>query len=250
MKHLFSSNRYAFSALHFTNGHYTDMRCGAPFNYLAYMIEGDSKIVCDRLTLHVHAGDVFFIPKNLRYQSYWYGRDIRFLSFGFSELTSSEYAYFDLQTIKCAEKTVEKIRAIPCRGSYMTCEVLGQFYSVMAEVIPLMSYAPENRAQQIADSIKTQIRLHPNASLDEIAKTCKISEALLYERFKRVTGETPNTYRQSVLCEMASELLVTTDLSIEEISERLNFSSASYFRKVFRKHTGKTPKEVRKSTVF
>ena len=132
----------------------------------------------------------------------------------------------------------------------MTCEVLGQFYSVMAEVIPLMSYAPENRAQQIADSIKTQIRLHPNASLDEIAKTCKISEALLYERFKRVTGETPNTYRQSVLCEMASELLVTTDLSVEEISERLNFSSASYFRKVFRKHTGKTPKEVRKSTVF
>ena len=132
----------------------------------------------------------------------------------------------------------------------MTCEVLGQFYSIMAQILPLMVYAPENRAQKIADSIKTQIRLHPDASLAEVAKMCKISEALLYERFKKATGNTPNAYRQSVLCDMASELLVTTDLSVEEISERLNFSSASYFRKVFRKHTGKTPKEVRKSTVF
>ncbi len=244
------SKKYVFSALHFTNEHYTDMRRGAPYHYLAYMIEGSSRIVCDRLTLHIRAGDVFYIPKNLAYQSYWQGCDIRFLSFGFSDLATSEYAHFDLQTVDCSEETVKKIQAIPTCGSHVTCEALSRFYCAMADVIPKMAYAPENREQKTADLIKAEIRQHPFASLSDIAKMCQISEALLYDRFKKAMGQTPNEYRQTVLCEMAAELLVTTDLPIEEISERLNFSSASYFRKILKKHTGKTPREIRKTTAF
>lgn len=250
MKQPFFSKRFVFSPLQFSNSHYTDMRCGAPYHYLAYMMEGRSKIVCDRFTLFVNEGDVFYIPKNLRYQSYWEGRNIRFLSFGFAELATVESAYFDLQTVKCSEKTVKKIREIPTCGSRVSCDALGRFYSVMAEIVPLLSYAPENREQKMADEIKAKIRSNPYASLTKIAKLCGISEALLYERFKKVTQKTPNEYRQSVLCEMATELLVTTDIPVEEISERLNFSSSSYFRKILKKHTGKTPREIRRSTAF
>ena len=240
MKHLFSS-------LHFTNEHYTDMRCGAPFHYLAYMIEGKSRIVCDRLTLTVKAGDVFYIPKNLRYQSYWYGRDIRFLSFGFFDIPTVDFANFDLQTVACSAQTIQKIKAIPLHGSHVSCEVLARFLDAMAEVIPLLSYAPENRAQKLADEIKNQIRTAPHAPLADIARACGISEASLYKRFKQATKITPNKYRQSILCDKASELLITTDLSVEEISEKLNFSSSSYFRKIMKNHTQKTPREIRRT---
>ena len=250
MKQVLFSEKYFFSSFHFTNGHYTDMRCGAPVNYLAYMIEGHTKIVCDRMTLHVNEGDVFYIPKNLSYQSYWYGKDIRFLSFGFSELSTAEYANFDLQTVNCPKETVEKIRAIPCLGSRITCEALGYFYKAMAEVIPLMTYTPESRAQQLSYEIKRQIRLNPHASLAQIAKNCNISEALLYESFKKATNKTPNQYRQTVLCDMAVELLLNTNLSVEEISEKLHFSSSSYFRKILKNHTKKAPREIRKTTVI
>ena len=36
------------------------------------------------------------------------------------------------------------------------------------------------------------------------------------------------------------------DLSVEEISMRVGFESSTYFRRVFKKITSKTPKEYRK----
>ena len=50
--------------------------------------------------------------------------------------------------------------------------------------------------------------------------------------------------------EKAVTLLTATDLSVEEISSQLGFSSAAYFRRVLRQITGKTPREIRKTAVF
>ena len=44
----------------------------------------------------------------------------------------------------------------------------------------------------------------------------------------------------------AKRLLVNYELSISEISDRLNFNDNSYFSKSFRKHTGFSPEEFRK----
>ena len=44
----------------------------------------------------------------------------------------------------------------------------------------------------------------------------------------------------------AIELLANTDMTVEEISRRVGFSSSNYFRKIFIKLTDKTPKELRK----
>ena len=43
------------------------------------------------------------------------------------------------------------------------------------------------------------------------------------------------------------ELVETTGLSVEEISNELQFSSSSYFRKILKKHLGKTPSEIRRT---
>lgn len=90
------------------------------------------------------------------------------------------------------------------------------------------------------------IRSDPSRKIADIAAACGVCESGLYGVFRRTYRETPNTVRQRVLCEQAKHLLVTTDLSVEEISERLSFSSSSYFRKVMRKHTGMTPGEIRR----
>ena len=50
-----------------------------------------------------------------------------------------------------------------------------------------------------------------------------------------------------IIIEKATILLVTTDMPVEEISRQLQFSSCSYFRKIFKKHTNMTPREMRKS---
>ena len=53
----------------------------------------------------------------------------------------------------------------------------------------------------------------------------------------------PLFLHEAVLVE-AKMLLKTTDLTVQEISDRLNFSSPSAFVQFFKKHTGTTPKKI------
>lgn len=87
-------------------------------------------------------------------------------------------------------------------------------------------------------------------TMKDVATHCKISESGLYPIFQKVFQKTPLEMKQEILCEKAVQLLTTTDLSVEEISNRLLFSSSSYFRKILRKYTGKTPREIRKESRY
>jgi AraC-like DNA-binding protein len=215
------------------------------------MKKGTAKIVSENRTIHINKGDVFYIPKNLSYQSYWYGNDeIDFLSFGFQKLYTCENTNFKLQIVRCDEKITEKIINIPTGGKMVSCKALSLFYDAMSEITPYLEYNSENNDGIIVEKIRNCIREQPYCSLAEIAKMCALSEPYLYVLFKRVTGTTPNDYKQKVLCEMATELLLTTNKGVEEISEAMRFSSSSYFRKILKKHTGLTPREIRKSSFF
>ena len=57
---------------------------------------------------------------------------------------------------------------------------------------------------------------------------------------------TPISYKNYISIQNAEKLLLTTDFSMEEISEKLGFHSSSYFRRTFRAFTGKSPREYRK----
>ena len=251
MNRIIFSDNFKFFNLKFTGCHYTDNRKGSPMNYLAYMIKGDANIVSENKTIQIQEGDVFYIPKNLSYQSYWHGDDeIDFLSFGFLELNTKENTKFELQRIPCDKKVTEKIIQIPTSGETVDCKTLSLFYDVMSEIIPNLTYSSENKEEITVEKIKHCIRSHPYSSLHEIAGLCAVSEPYLYALFKKITHTTPNDYRQKVLCEMGMELLLTTDKKVEEITDLVHFSSSSYFRKVLKKHTGSTPREIRKNRFF
>ena len=60
------------------------------------------------------------------------------------------------------------------------------------------------------------------------------------------TASVGGSYTEKYTYDYAGNLLTTTDASVQEISDRLGFSSGSYFRKVLRSYTGKTPGQIRK----
>lgn len=220
-------------------------------NFLAYMIKGHARIVSENKTIEINEGDVFYIPRSLSYQSYWYGdNEIRFLSLGYLELNIKGNTKFELQTVSCDKQLISKIMSIPTNGTNIDCDSLSRFYGVMSEVIPHLSYSSGNRDEMLVDKIKDCIRRNPHVSVREIAGMCCISEPYLYLLFRRIAKITPNDYRLGVLCETGIELLVTTDKKVEEISDIINFSSASYFRKVLKRYSGSTPREIRKRRAF
>lgn len=102
------------------------------------------------------------------------------------------------------------------------------------------------RTKEIINQTKNYLIHHPFASVKELAKHCAVSEAALYSAFQKSSDITPNELKNRLLLEKAKELLISTDKSVEYISDVLNFSSTSYFRKKFKKHFGITPREMRK----
>lgn len=83
-------------------------------------------------------------------------------------------------------------------------------------------------------------------SPDVLAAHVGLSSRSLFRRFKSATGETPNTYQQRLRVDAAKRRLSEADDSIEEISFSVGYESVSFFRQVFKKHTGFNPLEYRR----
>lgn len=253
---IFSDNLF-FCTIMLNKYHYTDNRHGSPRNYLAYMETGHSKIVSEDITLEINEGDVFFIPTGLPYQSYWTSEnEIIFKSYGFNYFPEMQTKNFILQKIDCTDGLKEQIKNIPTHtqtsnslsGEFTDSFILGYFYSTLAKVLPTLKYDDLNQKKLLLEKAKKYIYNNTDCTVSDIAKHCLLSDSALYELFRK-KGTTPNNQKQEIICEKAAVLLTTTDKSVQEISDMLGFSSTSYFRKILYRHTGKTPREIRKASL-
>ena len=127
---------------------------------------------------------------------------------------------------------------------------IGVFFSVVANLLPYMKKISLSTEKNIIAKAKKYLHSNPYCSNKQLAAECNISLPYLYKIFKTHDSETPNVYRQKALCSQATDLLTRTDLSIEQISSILKFSSSVYFRKIFKEHIGQTPREFRKLHSF
>lgn len=252
MSGIFSYNDYYFCRIRFEKYHYTDNNKGSPMNYIACMLKGRAEIISNHRTLQIKEGDIFFIPVNLPYESYWYGDDeIEFLSYGFSNIEAKEKLNFNLQVIECDKELKNQILKIPTEGSSLSCETLSLFYGALAKIIPYLRQSqPISKKDEIVRNAKKYIRKHTDCSVAEVAQSLFISEPYLYMLFKEKVGCTPNDYRLKAKCKKGIEYLLTTDKTVEEISALIGLSSASHFRRILKSHMGVTPKEVRKNSDF
>ncbi|MCR5543286.1 MAG: AraC family transcriptional regulator [Eubacterium sp.] len=83
-------------------------------------------------------------------------------------------------------------------------------------------------------------------SVDDITKEINLNKSYLCSLFKKETNMTIGQYIETKKIDLAKEYLQNTDLEQIDISSELGFISYSYFIKVFKQHTGYTPKEFRK----
>jgi len=86
-------------------------------------------------------------------------------------------------------------------------------------------------------------------SIQALAERCAMCETTYRKRFKELTGRSPVQYIKQLKIEKASQLILTDDLSIQDISDFLNFYSLPYFYKVFRDVTGLTPMQYRQNNL-
>ncbi len=84
-------------------------------------------------------------------------------------------------------------------------------------------------------------------SIKGLANKFKMSERTFKRRFKKATGDSPLAYLQMLRIEAAKGLLEHEELTIEKIALKTGYEDTSFFRKLFKRHTGISPNEYKKS---
>ena len=240
------SHSFMFRTIEFDKFHYTDNRAGAPSHYFAYMLCGNCKITTDSSTTKIKEGDIFYIPDKCSYQSYWYGNpEIRFVSLGFLCMPNFENKSYPVQIIPNNDKATKLFLLLSDKSRLSPADI-GLFYTLAGTLIPSMTAVAVCRTREITERTKEYLIQNPFAKTSELANNCTVSEAALYSAFHKASDVTLNQLRNRILLEKAKDILISTNKPIEYISDLLQFSSTSYFRKKFKQYFNMTPTEMRK----
>ena len=122
-----------------------------------------------------------------------------------------------------------------------------------AEIQPSMSTlqaeAADKEAKIFMKNLTGLIKQHlddQSYDNDKLAADMGMSRSNLYRRFQRYSSfDSLSTYIRSVRLEEGRHLLLTTLLSISDISYRVGFGSSQYFAKCFKEAYGMSPSECR-----
>lgn len=110
--------------------------------------------------------------------------------------------------------------------------------------------ASEKMLSASAAGVKEYVdsHLHERISISEVAESLGMNASYLNSSFKNQTGECITDYIQKTKVEEAKTLLMTREDTISEIWTDLGYYDQSHFCKIFKKHTGLTPKQYRLKT--
>ncbi len=132
---------------------------------------------------------------------------------------------------------------------YDTARPYAQKKILLLEIIcQLVASQYKNNAKRI-DYVLTGILDHPeeNLSVAQMAKMCGMSEVYFRKLFKKQINMSPLQYRNQLRLKRACTYLEYGNISVQEISDTLGYSTVSHFIKEFRTHYGCSPLKYRQS---
>ena len=83
-------------------------------------------------------------------------------------------------------------------------------------------------------------------TIQELAEIVHMQPTYFIRRFKQTYGHAPLTYLKSLRVHKAMEMLLNTDMTIEDIAVSLGINDVAYFSRWFKKSCGLSPSEYRK----
>ena len=218
-----------------------------PEYVISFMLKGKATFITENSEFTITEGDVLFIPLG---ECYIFHFRIKNSDSPFFNKSTRIQGVFNCRHLKELFATVEK--QINSSNTLENIAGFGNFYILFAQI-----YEKLELTNRISDPnllfARTYINEHykEKINIEHLAELCHLSVPNFYRKFKSVYHSTPVTYKNLLLTEKAIELLLShPEKSIEKISEELGFESTVYFRKLFKKTTGKTPLEYRKTGII
>ena len=129
--------------------------------------------------------------------------------------------------------------------------------NVVTEIIACLSLSEQRNENTtlspkialVVNHLNRQKVSDASISLAELADIAGLTLPAFKKRFRMETGFPPLGYFLSLKIDKAKEMLADDNVSISTIAYDLNFSSSQHFATIFKRHTGMTPGQFRKSTI-
>lgn len=90
----------------------------------------------------------------------------------------------------------------------------------------------------------------PEYSVEALSRDLGMSRMNLYRKLQSITGHTPTEFIKTLRLKRAAQLLQGSQLNIVEVSDRVGFSSSSYFTKCFKEQFGVLPTQYAENEIY
>ena len=236
-----------------------------PRAIIHYVTSGKGRLVIKGKEFHIHGGQVFYIPNNI---SAYYEADhdepwcYRWLHIGGSTFHSvlkeikldEDHPVLDIkppvsEDSPTFEELVDDIfnnykREYYCVGKVY--EIIDYFKSVYG--IEETENAEDLQLMYVRTVIKyIQLKYSEQLHMEDIAGACGLNRSYLSRLFHDATGYTIKGYLLSYRMMTAQTLLRKTDKPVQYIASAVGYLDIFTFSKAFKKYTGLTPSEYRRT---
>lgn len=269
-KHYFIEKIHRFSSFAMPNNHLHD-------EYeLYFLLEGEGDFYFNNTPYSLSSGDIVIINKNIPHRTDFTNNvtHIRYLIEineekivtllnQLLELDLHEFFKKDFEVFSLNEKDISTVSAIfdeiiyelqqrkekfELAATIKLSELLLLLFRYERDTKKNIRVTTQDKREELISSILEYIHanLSEDISLDSIAQHFFMNKSYLGRIFKQVTHYTISDYINIERVRIAKLYLLRTDLSIEEISNRVGFKYASYFTRIFKKHTEVSPLQYKK----
>jgi len=225
-----------------------------PTSSIAFFESGMAEFCSTEVTFTAKVGDIVFVPIGANYTIY-HQPETRYVSAHFNFPADTGFfsrCIHPMQKLEGSQEAHTLLREMftlqnAPDGAMGT---LARFYRLCELIFPCLIGAPPKKIDpRIERAVERLSRnFNQDISMEPLAAECNLSSSHFHALFKKEVGMSPVEYRLHAAIRFAQQLLIEhPEMSIEEVTEASGFESAAYFRRVFGRIVGKSPRDYRKS---
>lgn len=237
----------------YPNPDYKICRLNEEYYTFEYVISGQGTVIENDQVIYPKEGDVYimhphknlnyFSDKNNPWKKIWINVEGNLVK----ELLTA-YGLEDVLLIPNFKRSdfLERILMTAEQGNCTPGNIALPLHEFIAALSEFVNSKGNNTPAHTMKEYITH-NIDKNITLDDLCSLVHLSKSRTIQIFRKEFNITPYTYIMNSKSQMASALLIKTDLPVNEIALRLGFSNPHNFSSFFKKITGTTPGAYRQS---